>query len=80
MSNIIAVVKNPFTLQSESNPVNLKNNPASVSQNYLSHLLDVSITVPQDGQVITYNANTGKYDLATFTANVSGTTLDGGSF
>ena len=80
MSNIIAVVKNPFTLQSESNPVSLKNNPASVSQNYLSHLLDVSINVPQDGQVLTYNANTGKYDLAPVTATINGATVDGGSF
>jgi hypothetical protein len=80
MTNIIATIKNPFTLQNQNNPVSLKNNQASVNQNYLSHLLDVSIPNPVDGQVLTYNANTGKYDLAPVTATINGATVDGGSF
>ena len=78
----IKIIANSSSLVSSQSqpPIALKNNGASVSQQYLSHLLDVSITNPTDGQVLIYNANTGKYDLTTFTANVSGTTLDGGSF
>jgi len=76
------IVANSSSLVSSQSqpPIDLKNNGPSVSQQYLSHLLDVSITTPTDGQVLTYNASTGKYDLTTVTANVSGTTLDGGSF
>jgi len=61
-------------------PIDLKNNGSSVSQQYLASLLDVSINAPVDGQVLTYNANTGKYDLAPVTATINGATVDGGSF
>jgi hypothetical protein len=73
-----AIVANTSAITStQSNPpIDLKNNPSSIAQNYLSHLLDVSIVNPVDGDVLTYNANTGKYDLAPVTA----TNVDGGTF
>jgi len=74
------IAANASSLESSQSqpPITLNNSQASVSQNYLSHLLDVSVSNPVDGEVLTYNANTGKYDLApiTFTAGV----VDGGSF
>ena len=59
-------------------PIVLKNNPSSVSQNYLSHLLDVVADHPVDGDTVIYNANTGKYDIAP--PNFSSVTIDGGTF
>jgi hypothetical protein len=86
---INAVIKSPRLIVANTSalvssqaqpPIDLKNNGSSVSQQYLSHLLDVSINTPTDGQVLTYNANTGKYDLVTFAANVNNAIVDGGSF
>lgn len=85
--SINAVIKSPKTIVANTSslvssqsqpPIDLKNNGSSISQNYLSHLLDVSIPAPVDGQVLTYNANTGKYDLAP--VSFSGGIFDGGSF
>lgn len=59
-------------------PIDLKNNGAALSQQYLSHLLDVSIGIPVGGEVLTYNANTGKYDLE-LVSFPSGA-IDGGTF
>jgi hypothetical protein len=47
-----------------------------VNQNFLSGLLDVDVRNPVDGEVLTYNANTGKFDLMPVTAPPT----DGGTF
>jgi len=60
--------------------ITLKNSAVPLSQQYLSHLLDVAVSSPQDGQVITYNANTGKYVAAVPTFSGNNVNLDGGSF
>jgi hypothetical protein len=78
MTNIVAVVKNPFSVTNQSTPVTLKNNSASVNQNYLSHLLDVDATSVVDGDTLVYNANTGKYDVAP--PNLGSAIVDGGTF
>jgi hypothetical protein len=76
------IVANASSLvSSQSNPpIDLKNSSPPLSQQYLSHLLDVSITTPSDGEVLTYNANTGKYDLAPVTFTANNFNVDGGSF
>ena len=75
--NAVIIANTSALVSSQSQPpITLKNNPSSVSQNYLSHLLDVSIVNPVDGDVLTYNANTGKYDLAPVTSTI----VDGGLF
>jgi hypothetical protein len=76
-TTITAVIKNPFTGVSGS-PVSLKNNLASVSQNYIHNLLDVVEINPVDGATLVYNATTDKYEVKQIT--VSATSLDGGSF
>jgi len=78
MGIVAAIVKNPFSVQGQNTPVTLKNNGASVNQNYLSHLLDVDASHPVDGDTIVYNANTGKYDVAAPT--IGNAILDGGTF
>ena len=84
---ITAVIKRPNLIiantvpltTTQSNPaVELKNNSSGVSQNYLSHLLDVNVDHPVDGQVLSYNANTGKYDLVNI--QIGEASLDGGNF
>ena len=76
--NLIIANTVPLT-KTQSNPaIELKNNSSGVSQNYLSHLLDVNVDHPTDGQVLTYNAETGKYDLET--VQIGDASLDGGSF
>ena len=85
--SVVAVIKRPNLIlanavplmTTQSNPaVELKNNSSGVSQNYLSHLLDVNIDHPVDGQVLSYNANTGKYDLTSI--QIGEASLDGGNF
>ena len=74
---IVANTSQLTTTQSNA-PVSLKNNGASISQQYLHTLLDVDASHAADGDTIIYNANTGKYDLATVA--IGGASLDGGSF
>jgi len=76
--NLIIANTVQLTTTQSNPPIDLKNNNAGISQNYLSHLLDVSVPNPTDGEVLTYNANTGKYDLAPVA--VGNAILDGGSF
>ena len=76
-SVIIANTAAITTTQSNP-PIDLKNNPNSISQNYLSHLLDVVADHPADGDTLVYNANTGKYDVAPITINK--VDIDGGTF
>jgi hypothetical protein len=78
MSNIVAVIKSPFSGTNQNNPVSLKNNGASLSQNYVHNLLDVVESNPSDGATLVYNANTHKYEVKNITVSV--TSLDGGSF
>jgi hypothetical protein len=88
MANINAVIKNPKIIiantvpitTTQSNPtLDLKNNILGLPQNYLSHLLDVdSSKAPVGGEVLTYNANTGKYDLEPLPTGTFA--LDGGNF
>ena len=75
---VIRIIANTSAITStQSNPpIELKNNPSNLQQNYLSHLLDVSIDNPVDREVLTYNANTGKYDLTPVTVS----SIDGGTF
>jgi len=76
------IVANSSSLVSSQSqpPITLNNSQAGVSQNYLSHLLDVDASHPVDGEVLTYNANTGKYDLAPVTFTADNVNLDAGSF
>ena len=53
--NIIVANTSAITSTQSNPPIDLKNNPNSIAQNYLSHLLDVSIVNPVDGDVLTYN-------------------------
>jgi hypothetical protein len=76
--NLIIANTTPLTTTQSNPAIELKNNSSGVSQNYLSHLLDVTVDHPTDGQVLTYNANTGKYDLSTI--NIGEASLDGGNF
>jgi hypothetical protein len=67
--------------KTQSNPaIELKNNIPALTQNYLVSLADVNIkgTVPIGGEVLTFNANTGKYDLEPISS--AGINLDGGNF
>jgi hypothetical protein len=84
---ITAVIKRPNLIiantvpltTTQSNPaIELKNNSSGVSQNYLSHLLDVVVDHPTDGQVLTFNAETGKYDFES--VQIQDANLDGGTF
>jgi lipopolysaccharide export system protein LptA len=74
---IIANTSQITSTQSNA-PISLKNNVASVSQNYLHNLLDVDASNPVDGDTLIYNANTGKYDVAPI--SIGSAVLDGGSF
>ena len=85
--SITAVIKRPNPIlantvpltTTQSNPdIALKNNVSSLNQSYLHNLLDVDVANPVDGEVLTYNANTGKYDLAPI--SVGQASLDGGNF
>ena len=67
--------------KTQSNPaIELKNNLPAIQQNYLTNLLDVDIkgTIPIGGEVLTYNANTGKYELEPLPTDTIA--LDGGNF
>ena len=76
--NLIIANTAPLTTTQSNPAIELKNNSSGVSQNYLSHLLDVNIDHPADGQVLSYNANTGKYDLVPI--QIGEASLDGGNF
>lgn len=66
-------------ITSQTNPpLDLKNNGASLNQNYVHNLLDVVENHPTDGATLVYNANTGKYEVKTITITTA--SLDGGLF
>jgi len=77
INSITADIKTPFSGVSGS-PVTLKNNLASVNQNYIHNLLDVVEGNPADGDTLVYNATTDKYEVKQITVIVS--SIDGGSF
>jgi hypothetical protein len=67
--------------RTQSNPaIELKNNLPAITQNYLASLLDVDVKnqTPVGGEVLTYNATTGKYDLEPLPTGTIA--LDGGNF
>jgi hypothetical protein len=84
---ITAIIKRPNLIiantvaisTTQSNPpIDLKNNIAGVSQNYIHNLLDVVEDHPQDGYTLVYNATTHKYEVKPVIAQVAA--LDGGNF
>jgi len=77
---IIAANASSLVSSQSQPPITLNNSQAGVNQSYLSHLLDVDVSHPVDGEVLTYNANTGKYDLAPVTFTANNVNLDGGNF
>ena len=84
---ITAVIKRPNLIiantvaisTTQSNPpIDLKNNIAGVSQNYIHNLLDVVEGTPQNGDSLVYNSTTHKYEVKAIVAQVEA--LDGGNF
>ena len=66
-------------INTQSNPpIDLKNNGAALTQNYVHNLFDVVENDPQDGQTLVYNANTHKYEVKN--VSISITNIDGGNF
>lgn len=66
-------------VSSQTNPpLSLKNNGASITQNYIHNLFDVVENNPQDGYTLVYNANTHKYEVKAIT--ITDASLDGGTF
>jgi len=76
--NLIVANTVPLTTTQSNPPLSLKNNGASLNQNYIHNLLDVVEDHPSDGATLVYNANTHKYEVKNITISV--TSLDGGSF
>ena len=74
---IVANTSSLITTQSNS-PIDLKNNGASLTQNYVHNLFDVVENDPQDGYTLVYNANTNKYEVKSI--NITVGSIDGGTF
>jgi len=74
---IVANTTSLITTQSNP-PLDLKNNGASLTQNYVHNLFDVVENNPQDGYTLVYNANTHKYEVKSI--NVTVGSIDGGTF
>jgi hypothetical protein len=74
------IVANTTSLiTSQTNPpLDLKNNGASLTQNYVHNLFDVVENNPQDGNTLVYNANTHKYEVKSISLSVA--SIDGGTF
>lgn len=72
------IVANTTSLiKSQTNPpIDLKNNGASLTQNYVHNLFDVVEDTPQDGYTLVYNANNHKYEVK----SIQITKIDGGLF
>ena len=74
--NLIVANSVPLTTTQSNAPVSLKNNTASLNQNYIHNLLDVVENNPTDGSTLVYNSTTHKYEVKQLTA----VALDGGLF
>lgn len=74
------IIANSASLTStQSNPaISIKNNGASLNQNYLHNLLDVVENNPQDGYSLVYNATIDKYEVKPIIIN--DVSVDGGTF
>jgi len=76
--NLIRANTAPLTTTQSNPPIDLKNNVASISQNYIHNLLDVVEDHPQTGYTLVYNETTNKYDVKELIVTVA--SLDGGNF
>ena len=83
---INAVIRSPVRINANTSqlvssqsqpPITLKNS-ISAGAAYLSQLQDVSVQNPVGGEVLTYNAQTGLYDLEP--VSITNNTIDGGTF
>lgn len=76
--NLIVANTTALTTTQSEPAISLKNNSASISQNFVHNLLDVVEANPADGDTLIYNANTHKYVVSQI--QVSVLSIDGGSF
>lgn len=76
--NLIVANSVALTTTQSNAPLSLKNNTASLSQNYIHNLLDVIEDQPQDGYTLVYNATLDKYEVKPVV--IIAASLDGGTF